>query len=354
MGFEIMIEIEAGGTSSKVNQFDEDGKVGAQISGRRHLRLLQPAQRRRLLRRRASRGMVDRACRPRPLDGRSLGERRCARNHRHHRPHLPAGQRQLHPVERRLLHPRHHRSVLRHDAGPTSAIPRRTTRAAPSWCAMTARAGTASSTRRRSPRPATTGARMIRYAGEFTGFRIAGTVGYERVTDRGDAGDRRSDRLPRSPGAGRTSRSGALLSRSCTCRPACSCRATTTTADFDATAHRCGERLLGRQWRRHAEASRSVDGPGRYLRRTGSATATRRSTASTAWPPTGVRQCGRTCRDNCNGWLPGRELVCIRHRRLHGRQRCDWHRADGLGSRHRAELRCRRDRHLSRLPAHGC
>ena len=33
MGFEIMIEIEAGGTSSKVSQFDEDGKVGAQISG---------------------------------------------------------------------------------------------------------------------------------------------------------------------------------------------------------------------------------------------------------------------------------------------------------------------------------
>jgi hypothetical protein len=33
MGFEIMIEIEAGGTSSKVNQFDEDGKVGAQIGG---------------------------------------------------------------------------------------------------------------------------------------------------------------------------------------------------------------------------------------------------------------------------------------------------------------------------------
>ena len=29
MGFEIMIEIEAGGTSSKVNQFDEDGKLGA-------------------------------------------------------------------------------------------------------------------------------------------------------------------------------------------------------------------------------------------------------------------------------------------------------------------------------------
>ncbi|MGE3702262.1 MAG: hypothetical protein AB7G08_26325 [Hyphomicrobiaceae bacterium] len=29
MGFEIMIEIEAGGTSSKVNQFDEDGKIAA-------------------------------------------------------------------------------------------------------------------------------------------------------------------------------------------------------------------------------------------------------------------------------------------------------------------------------------
>jgi hypothetical protein len=33
MGFEIMIEIEAGGTSSKLNQFDEDGKVGGGIGG---------------------------------------------------------------------------------------------------------------------------------------------------------------------------------------------------------------------------------------------------------------------------------------------------------------------------------
>src|SRR5690349_21720025 len=31
MGFEIMIEIEAGGTSSKVSQFDEDGKLTAFI-----------------------------------------------------------------------------------------------------------------------------------------------------------------------------------------------------------------------------------------------------------------------------------------------------------------------------------
>src|SRR5215469_4792104 len=31
MGFEIMIEIEAGGTSSKVSQFDEDGKLVAFI-----------------------------------------------------------------------------------------------------------------------------------------------------------------------------------------------------------------------------------------------------------------------------------------------------------------------------------
>jgi hypothetical protein len=33
MGFDITIEIEAGGTSSKVNQFDEDGKLGNQING---------------------------------------------------------------------------------------------------------------------------------------------------------------------------------------------------------------------------------------------------------------------------------------------------------------------------------
>ena len=33
MGFDITIEIEAGGTSSKLSQFDEDGKVGAQIGG---------------------------------------------------------------------------------------------------------------------------------------------------------------------------------------------------------------------------------------------------------------------------------------------------------------------------------
>src|SRR4026209_267233 len=31
-GFEIMLEIEAGGTSSKVNQLDEDGKLGGQIT----------------------------------------------------------------------------------------------------------------------------------------------------------------------------------------------------------------------------------------------------------------------------------------------------------------------------------
>src|SRR5262245_28807802 len=33
MGFDITIEIEAGGTSSKVSQFDEDGKLGGQING---------------------------------------------------------------------------------------------------------------------------------------------------------------------------------------------------------------------------------------------------------------------------------------------------------------------------------
>src|SRR5262245_47680940 len=33
VGFDITIEIEAGGTSSKVSQFDEDGKLGTQING---------------------------------------------------------------------------------------------------------------------------------------------------------------------------------------------------------------------------------------------------------------------------------------------------------------------------------
>jgi hypothetical protein len=33
MGFEIMMEIEAGGTSSKVSQLDEDGKLGTQLRG---------------------------------------------------------------------------------------------------------------------------------------------------------------------------------------------------------------------------------------------------------------------------------------------------------------------------------
>src|SRR5262245_12514404 len=33
MGFEIIIEMEAGGTASKSSQFDEDGKVGTQING---------------------------------------------------------------------------------------------------------------------------------------------------------------------------------------------------------------------------------------------------------------------------------------------------------------------------------
>jgi hypothetical protein len=33
MGFDITIEIEAGGTSSKLNQFDEDGKLGGQLNG---------------------------------------------------------------------------------------------------------------------------------------------------------------------------------------------------------------------------------------------------------------------------------------------------------------------------------
>ena len=69
MGFDITIEIEAGGTSSKLNQFDEDGKVGAQIGGPG---FLQRQQRRLLFRRCASCGLVDRGQEPRSRDGRPL------------------------------------------------------------------------------------------------------------------------------------------------------------------------------------------------------------------------------------------------------------------------------------------
>ncbi len=70
-GFEIMIEIEAGGTSSKVSQWDEDGKVGTQINGTGS-GLLQRQQRGRLLRRRSPGGVVDRGQGSRPHDRRSL------------------------------------------------------------------------------------------------------------------------------------------------------------------------------------------------------------------------------------------------------------------------------------------
>ena len=91
---------------------------------------------------------------------------------------------------------------------------------------------------------------MIRYAGEFSGFRIAGTVGYENGSRRGDAAIV-DPTARRSPAAGRTSRSGVAASRSCTCRPVCSSRATTTpstyseSADGQATSAGSGERLLG-------------------------------------------------------------------------------------------------------------
>ena len=101
MGFEIMIEIEAGGTSSKVSQFDEDGKVGGQICGsaapagsfNQHNVDAYFGDARRVA------WWVEHTDLGRLTVGRyeSAG---VARNHRPPGRHLPGGQRQLHPVER--------------------------------------------------------------------------------------------------------------------------------------------------------------------------------------------------------------------------------------------------------------
>jgi hypothetical protein len=82
MGFDITIEIEAGGTSSKLSQFDEDGKVGAQISGA-GAASFNAANSDAYFgdARRAAWWIEDKG--PWPFDGRPLRERWC--NH-HHRP----------------------------------------------------------------------------------------------------------------------------------------------------------------------------------------------------------------------------------------------------------------------------
>jgi len=112
MGFEIMIEIEAGGTSSKVNQFDEDGKVAGSIGGtdsfNAHNRDPYFGDARRVA------WWIEHN----DLGRLTVGRWEAAgRHHRPHRSHLPAGQRQLHPVERRLLHPRARWAVLCHNLG---------------------------------------------------------------------------------------------------------------------------------------------------------------------------------------------------------------------------------------------
>ena len=74
---------------------------------------------------------------------------------------------------------------------------------------------------------------QVRYAGEHAGFRLAGVVGYERVTDVATPAVFRLPARPaystrRSSGASRTSRPWVSPSRPCMCRPACSSRVTTT------------------------------------------------------------------------------------------------------------------------------
>ncbi len=71
MGFEIMIEIEAGGTSSKVSQFDEDGKVGTQINGAAAASF-NASNVDAYCWRRSARGVVDRAQGHRPHDRRPV------------------------------------------------------------------------------------------------------------------------------------------------------------------------------------------------------------------------------------------------------------------------------------------
>ena len=116
MGFEIMIEIEAGGTSSKLNQFDEDGKLGGADQrlgaggsfnqsnvdayfgdARRVAWWIEHKDVGRLtVGRYESAGVVQ------TIDLGGIGM---------------VGQLQLHPGERQLLHPRPNRSVLRHELG---------------------------------------------------------------------------------------------------------------------------------------------------------------------------------------------------------------------------------------------
>ncbi len=74
---------------------------------------------------------------------------------------------------------------------------------------------------------------MLRYAGEFSGFRVAAGIGYEDATDKptgvgpiGTCGCPRR-RVRRTWLMPEKSRPGAPVCRSCTCRPACSRKAIT-------------------------------------------------------------------------------------------------------------------------------
>ena len=117
MGFEIMIEIEAGGTSSKLNQFDEDGKVGGQIGGS-----AAPGTSFNQSNVDAYFGDARRVAwwiEHKDVGRLTVGRYRERRRGADDRPrrHRRGGQLQLHPVERQLLHPWPTGSVLRHDLG---------------------------------------------------------------------------------------------------------------------------------------------------------------------------------------------------------------------------------------------
>ena len=240
MGFEIMIEVEAGGTSSKVSQFDEDGKVGTQING-------------------AAAASFNAS----NVDAYAGDARRVAWWIEHKDfGRMTVGRYEgagvVNTIDLGGISAAASSSVvlingsflIRGTGGEYAAI---------NWAALGDPASSQGRTelvRYDSPTiagfifsasVAETGdywGTMLRYAGEFSGFRIAAGIGYERVSRPAD--ERLSDRL-RFHGSGHlrlrserrrwpgrlggceanSRRLGCCLGLCCTSRPACSSRATT-------------------------------------------------------------------------------------------------------------------------------
>ncbi len=181
-GFEIMIEIEAGGTSSKVSQFNEDGQgrrqspVGNRVSFNAGNVDAYMGDARRVL------WWIEH----KDVGRLTVGRMESAGVGRHHRPRRHQRRRELlgHPAQRQLPHPLD---------GPVTTTAAwlggagrsgRRDRAAPSWCAMTARPLPASSASASIGEAGDYWGAMLRYAGEFSGVRIAAGIGYEKASDR--------------------------------------------------------------------------------------------------------------------------------------------------------------------------